>query len=440
MLRRSFHALAGVSVGLFLAAPAAVAQTEIQWWHAMGGELGQKVDAIAAGFNATQKDYKVVPVFKGSYTETMTGAIAAFRAKQQPHIVQVFEVGTATLMAAKGAVYPVYQLMKDQGLPFDPANYLPSVTGYYSDSAGNMLSFPFNSSTPVMYYNKTQFKKAGLDPEAPPKTWPELEAMAKKLLASGVKCGFTTAWPSWVHIENLSALHNVPIGTKSNGFDGLDTVLQINADLHVRHITNMGEWQKSKIFDYGGRQSASAPKFYTQECAIYMNSSAAQAGVRANAKDFEFGVAMLPYYPDVKGAPQNSIIGGATLWVLQGLPKESYKGVGQFFNYLSQSDVQAKWHQETGYLPVTLASYELSKTQGYYTKNPGTDVSIKQMTLNPPTANSKGLRFGNFVQIRDVIEEELEGVWSGKKSAKEALDTAVTRGNELLRRFEAANK
>ena len=440
MLRRFFHALAGVSVGLFLAAPAAVAQTEIQWWHAMGGELGQKVDAIAAGFNATQKDYKVVPVFKGSYTETMTGAIAAFRAKQQPHIVQVFEVGTATLMAAKGAVYPVYQLMKDQGLPFDPANYLPSVTGYYSDSAGNMLSFPFNSSTPVMYYNKTQFKKAGLDPEAPPKTWPELEAMAKKLLASGVKCGFTTAWPSWVHIENLSALHNVPIGTKSNGFDGLDTVLQINADLHVRHITNMGEWQKSKIFDYGGRQSASAPKFYTQECAIYMNSSAAQAGVRANAKDFEFGVAMLPYYPDVKGAPQNSIIGGATLWVLQGLPKESYKGVGQFFNYLSQPDVQAKWHQETGYLPVTLASYELSKTQGYYTKNPGTDVSIKQMTLNPPTANSKGLRFGNFVQIRDVIEEELEGVWSGKKSAKEALDTAVTRGNELLRRFEAANK
>lgn len=440
MLRRSLHALAGVSVGLFLAAPAAVAQTEIQWWHAMGGELGQKVDAIAAGFNATQKDYKVVPVFKGSYTETMTGAIAAFRAKQQPHIVQVFEVGTATMMAAKGAVYPVYQLMKDQGLPFDPKNYLPSVTGYYSDSAGNMLSFPFNSSTPVMYYNKTQFKKAGLDPEAPPKTWPELEAMAKKLIASGVKCGFTTAWPSWVHIENLSALHNVPIGTKSNGFDGLDTVLEINSPLHVRHITNMGEWQKSKIFDYGGRQSASAPKFYTQECAIYMNSSAAQAGVRANAKDFEFGVAMLPYYPDVKGAPQNSIIGGATLWVLQGLPKESYKGVGQFFNYLSQPDVQAKWHQETGYLPVTLASYELSKTQGYYTKNPGTDVSIKQMTLNPPTANSKGLRFGNFVQIRDVIEEELESVWAGKKSAKEALDTAVSRSNELLRRFEAANK
>jgi sn-glycerol 3-phosphate transport system substrate-binding protein len=439
MLRRLSHALAGVAAGALFATPA-MAQQEIQWWHAMGGELGQKVDAIAAGFNATQKDYKIVPVYKGNYTETMTGAIAGFRAKQHPHIVQVFEVGTATLMAAKGAVYPVYQLMKDQGLPFDPKNYLPSVTGYYADSAGNMLSMPFNSSTPVMYYNKTLFKKAGLDPESPPKTWPELEAAAKKLLASGVKCGFTTAWQSWVQIENFSALHNVPIATKSNGFDGLDTVFQINSPLHVRHITAMGEWQKSKIFDYGGRRSDSAPKFYTQECAMYMNSSAAQAGVRANAKDFEFGVSMLPYYPDVKGAPQNSIIGGATLWVLSGHPKETYKGVGLFFNYLSSAEVQAKWHQETGYLPVTLAAYELSKTQGYYTKNPGTDVSIKQMTLNPPTANSKGLRFGNFVQIRDIFNEELESVWSGKKSAKEALDTAVSRGNELLRRFEAANK
>jgi len=439
MLRRLSHALAGVAAGAFLSAPA-MAQQEIQWWHAMGGELGQKVDAIAAGFNATQKDYKIVPVYKGSYTETMTGAIAAFRAKQHPHIVQVFEVGTATLMAAKGAVYPVYQLMKDQGLPFDPKDYLPSVTGYYSDSAGNMLSMPFNSSTPVLYYNKTQFKKAGLDPESPPKTWPEFEAAAKKLQASGVKCGITTGWPSWVLIENFSALHNVPIATRSNGFDGLDTVFEINSPLHVKMISTMGEWQKSKIFDYGGRQSAAAPKFYTQECAMYMNSSAAQAGVRANAKDFEFGVAMLPYWPDVKGAPQNSIIGGATLWVLAGHPAATYKGVGQFFNYLSKSDVQAKWHQETGYLPITTASYELSKSQGYYAKNPGTDVSIKQMTLNPPTANSKGLRFGNFVQIRDIIDEELESVWSGKKSAKEALDTAVTRGNELLRRFEAANK
>lgn len=433
------RAIFGVGA-LALAASPAAAQVEIQWWHAMGGELGQKVDALAAGFNATQKEFKVVPVYKGSYTETMTGAIAAYRAKQHPHIVQVFEVGTATMMAAKGAVYPVHQLMKDQGLPFDPKDYLPSVTGYYSDSDGNMLSMPFNSSTPVLYYNKTQFKKAGLDPDKPPRTWPELEAAAQKLLAAGVKCGFTSAWQTWIQLENFSAWHNVPIGTRSNGFDGLDTVFQLNTPLHVRHISKLAEWQKAKIFDYGGRESKGAPKFYTQECAMYMNSSAAYAGVKANSKDFEFGVGMLPYWPDVAGAPQNSIIGGATLWVLGGHAKPTYKGVGAFFQHLSKPDVQAKWHQETGYLPITVASYELTGKQGFYAKNPGTDVSIKQMTNKPPTANSKGLRFGSFVQVRDVMDEELEGVWAGKKSAKEALDAIVSRGNELLRKFEAANK
>ncbi|MCB1546505.1 MAG: sn-glycerol-3-phosphate ABC transporter substrate-binding protein UgpB [Hyphomicrobiaceae bacterium] len=428
---------AALSIGSVTTAKAA---TEIQWWHAMGGKLGEKVDAIAKGFNASQKDYVVVPVYKGNYTETMTSAIAAFRAKKPPHIVQVFEVGTASMMSAKGAIYPVFELMAKSKLPFDQSTYLSAVTGYYSDSKGNMLSMPFNSSTPVLYYNKTAFKKAGLDPAKPPKTWPELEAFAKKLQAAGYKCGFTTGWQSWVQLENFSAWHNLPFSTRSNGFDGFDTTFTFNSPQHVRHIDQLAKWLKTKIFDYGGRRSDAAPKFYTQECAMYMNSSAAYAGIKANAKGFEFGVGQLPYWPDVKGAPQNSIIGGATLWVLRGHSDASYKGVAAFFNYLSSAKVQADWHQATGYLPITRAAYELTKSQGFYTRNPGTDVSILQMTGKPPTPNSKGLRLGNFVQIRDIINSELEAVWSGKKSAKEALDTAVQKGNALLRRFEASIK
>jgi len=437
-LHRSFAAVAAGAFAL-AAAGQAFAQTEIQWWHAMGGELGNKVEALATGFNASQGEYKVVPAYKGNYTETMTGAIAAFRAKKQPHIVQVFEVGTGTMMAAEGAVYPVYKLMQDSGAKFDPNDYLPAVTGYYTDTAGNMLSMPFNSSTPVLYYNKTAFAKAGLDPNTPPKTWPELGEFAVKLQAAGIPCGFTTGWQSWVQLENFSAWHNLPIGTLENGFAGLGTELTLNSDLHVRHIAQLAEWQKTKIFDYGGRRSDSAPKFYNQECAMYMNSSAAQAGIKANAKDFEFGVGMLPYWPDVADAPQNSIIGGATLWVLTGHKADEYKGVAAFFNYLASPEVQAQWHQDTGYLPITLAAYELTKSQGFYEKNPGTDVSIRQMTLKAPTPNSKGLRFGSFVQIRDILNEELEAVWAGQKTAKEALDTAVERSNALLRRFERDN-
>ncbi|SMD16979.1 sn-glycerol-3-phosphate ABC transporter substrate-binding protein UgpB [Rhizobium sp. RU36D] len=437
-----FKKLSMAAMALGLSASSTLAATEIAWWHAMGGELGAKLEEIVAGYNASQDKYKIVPTYKGSYAETMTAAIAAFRAGEQPAIVQVFEVGTGTMMAAKGAVYPVYELMKDAGAKFDPKEYLPAVVGYYTDTDGNMLSMPFNSSTPILYYNKDVFKKAGLDPEVAPKTWADVEAFSKKIMESGAaKCGFTTGWISWVQLENLSAWHNQPIGTLENGFGGTDSKLTVNGPVQVKHWENLKKWQDAGVFQYGGPAGGNdaPPKFYSQECAIYMNSSASRAGVIANAKDFQVGYGMLPYYEDVKGAPQNSIIGGATLWVLKGRNEEEYKGVADFFTHLASAKVQADWHQFSGYLPITTAAYELSKSEGYYEKNPGSDVSIKQITLNAPTENSKGLRFGNYVQIRAVIDEEFQELLSGKKTAQQALDTLVERGNKLIADFAAAN-
>jgi sn-glycerol 3-phosphate transport system substrate-binding protein len=372
----------------------------------------------------------------------MTAAIAAFRAGEQPAVVQVFEVGTGTMMAAEGAVYPVYQLMEDMGEDFDQSAFLPAVVGYYTDTDGNMLSMPFNSSTPILYYNKDVFEKAGLDPDAAPKTWGELEDFSNKIMESGAaNCGFTTGWISWVQLENLSAWHNQPIGTLENGFGGLGTELTVNGPVQAKHWENLAKWQQDGLFQYGGPGGGadSAPKFYAQECAMYMNSSASRAGVVANAQDFEVGYGMLPYYDDVDGAPQNSIIGGATLWVLQGHPEEEYKGVADFFTYLSSAEVQADWHQFSGYLPITQAAYDLGREQGYYEANPGTDIGIRQITLNAPTENSKGLRFGNYVQIRNVIDEEFQRLLSGEVDAQGALDSLVERGNALIRDFEAAN-
>jgi sn-glycerol 3-phosphate transport system substrate-binding protein len=437
-----FRTLSLSALALGAALSPATAQTEIQWWHAMGGELGQKLEAIVADYNASQSDYRVVPSFKGTYAETMTAAIAAFRAGEQPAVVQVFEVGTGTMMAAKGAIYPVYQLMTDMNEPFDPAAFLPAVVGYYTDTEGNMLSMPFNSSTPILYYNKDVFEAAGLDRETPPTTWSEVEAFSKQIMESGAApCGFTTGWISWVQLENFSAWHNQQIGTLENGFGGLGTELTVNGPVQVKHWDNLARWQQEGIFQYGGPVGGNdaPPKFYTQECAIYMNSSASRAGVIANATDFEVGYGMLPYYDDVEGAPQNSIIGGATLWVMAGRPDAEYPAVADFFTYLSSPEVQAQWHQGTGYLPITQAAWDLSASQGYYDANPGADVSIKQMTLNPPTPNSKGLRFGSYVQIRGIIDEEFQALLAGQKTAQEALDALVARGNVLIREFEAAN-
>ena len=432
-----FLRLAAAAAMVAFASPAQ-AVTDIMWWHAMSGELGRQLEKLAADFNASQSEYRIVPSYKGNYTETVTAAIFAFRSRSQPAIVQVNEITTATMMAAKGAIYPVFEMMREEQEPFSPTAYLPAVSGYYADVAGNMLSFPFNASTPILYYNKNLFRSAGLDPETAPKTWPEVGAAAKKLRASGAVCGFTTSWPSWINVENFSAFHNLAVSTKANGFDGLDAVLVFNNPEMVRHIAQLAEWQAGKAFDYSGRGTSAEPRFQNGECGIFIGSSATRADIKANSK-FEVGYGMLPYWPGVKGAPQNSIIGGATLWVLRDRPRAEYKGVAKFFGYLSKPEVQAAWHQNTGYLPITRAAFDFTRAQGFYDRNPGTAISIEQITLKPPTENSRGIRLGSFALIRGVIDEELEQAFAGKKSAQEALDSAVQRGNRLLRQFERAN-
>jgi len=438
MALRKFGAAAAVAVTLALAATPAHAVIEIQWWHAMTGGNNDVVNKLAEDFNASQSDYKVVPSFKGGYADTMNAGIAAFRAGNAPHIMQVFEVGTATMMSATGAIKPVYQLMKDAGEPFDPKAYLPTITGYYSTSKGDMLSFPFNSSSMVMWINKDELKKAGI--AAIPKTWPEVFDAAKKLKAAGhATCGFSNAWATWAHIEQFSAWHNVAIGTKANGLDGFDTELKFNSPLHVKHLQNLIDLQKDKTYDYAGRANAGEARFGSGECAIFLTSSGYYGTAKGTAK-FDFTSAPMPYYPDVTGAPQNSIIGGASLWVMGGKKPEEYKGVAKFFAFLSDTDRQVKLHQESGYLPITKAAYEKTRASGFYEKNPTLETPLKELTNKEPTENSRGLRFGNMVQMRDVWGEEMEAALAGQKTAKEALDAAVARGNAMLRTFEKTAK
>jgi sn-glycerol 3-phosphate transport system substrate-binding protein len=422
-----------------LGAGSAHAVTEIQWWHSMTGALNDRVNDIANNFNAAQADYKVVPVYKGTYPESMTAAVAAFRSGKAPHILQVFEVGTATMMAARKAIKPVYEVMAQAGEKFDPKAYMPAVASYYSDTQGRMLSMPFNSSTPVFFYNKDAFKKAGLDPSKPPKTWDEVQEAALKVKDAGMACSYTTGWQSWVQLETMSAWHNQEFATRQNGFGGLDTKLVFNNQLLVRHISKLSSWVKSGLFTYAGRKNEPEAKFYGGDCAMLTSSSAAYANIKKSSK-FEFGVSPLPYYDDVRGAPQNSIIGGASLWVMAGGKPAEYKGVAKFFTFLSSPEVQADWHQKTGYVPITKAAYELTRQQGFYDANPGTDIAIQELLLKNPTKDSKGIRLGNFVQIRDIIDEEMESVWAQKKAPKQALDDAVERGNAELLKFERANK
>jgi sn-glycerol 3-phosphate transport system substrate-binding protein len=437
-LTRRALAIAAITAAAFSISTPAMAQTEIQWWHSMSAVNGEWVNDLAKEFNASQQKYKIVPTFKGSYDESMTAGVAAFRAGNAPHILQVAEVGTATMMASKGAVVPVGKVMADAGFKFDPKAYVPAVAGYYTAPNGQMLSFPFNSSTTVFYYNKDAFKAAGLDTEKAPGTWAEVALAAAKLKANGHKCPLTIAWQGWTQLESFSTWHNVEFASKQNGLAGMDARLKINSPLHVRHIENLANMAKQGLFVYKGRANVPEASFISGECAMMTTSSGFYGNAKRNAK-FAFGLAPLPHYQDVPGAPQNTVIGGASLWVMSGKKSDEYKGVATFFDFLSKPEIQSASHKRTGFLPITTSAFQLTQKSGFYKENPGTDVAVNQM-VRKVTDKSRGIRLGNHVQIRAIEDEELEQVWAGKKTAKEALDSAVVRGDELLARFEKANK
>ncbi|HGN0869939.1 glycerol 3-phosphate-binding protein [Providencia alcalifaciens] len=416
-----------------------MAVTTIPFWHSMEGQLGEEVNDLVTRFNETHPDYNVIPTYKGNYEQSLAAGIAAFRSGNAPAILQVYEVGTATMMSSK-AIKPVYEVFQEAGIDFDESQFVPTVSGYYSDAkTGHLLSQPFNSSTPVLYYNKEAFKKAGLNPDTPPKTWQDLAQYTEKLRESGMKCGYASGWQGWIQIENFSAWNGLPVASKNNGFDGTDAVLEFNTPDHVRHIEQLQDMNKKGTFSYLGRKDEPTEKFYNGDCAIITGSSGSLANIRKHAK-FDFGVGMMPYDAQIPTAPQNAIIGGASLWVMGGKDPETYKGVAEFMKFLAEPENAAKWHQNTGYLPITTAAYELTQKSGFYDKNPGADIATRQMLNKAPLPYTKGLRLGNMPQIRTIVDEELESVWSGKKTPQQALDASVERGNQLLRRFEKSTQ
>lgn len=437
------RSLAGVLVlaGLMVAlsAQAAVsAPTVVHFWHAMGGQLGETVDALVKKFNESQGQYEVRALRKGTYAETLTAAIAAYRARNHPHIVQVYEVGTLTMLLS-GAIYPVHELMADYGIPVDWKAFVGPVLSYY-EKDGKLYSMPFNSSTPILYFNKDAFRKAGLDPARPPATWQEIGEYSRKILDAGAaKCGFTASWPSWTMLENTFAWHDQPFATQENGYLSLDTELLINSDFGVKHIGQLATWQREGIFRYGGRMGDPDVIFTSGDCAMLVQSSAVIGSFRRAITQFQWGTAELPHW----GPPyrkQNTIVGGATLWVMKGHRPEEYRGVANFLKFVSEPEQQAWWHRSTGYIAISKGALSLLEGEGHFKADPDQWTAFGQLTRAAPTPNSRGIRLGYFPQIRDVIESELENIFAGKKTAKQGLDDAVRQGNRILREFAELNR
>ena len=447
-MHRSDHRLRRRSVlaggALLAAGPRARAQAKlpISFWHGMSGEPGDEVNRICASFNASQAEVEIRPFYKGSYVEVMIATVAAWRAGVPPHIAQIYDIGTGTMQASAYAAKPAWQLFRETGVAFDPAAYIPAVRAYYGTADGRMQSMPFNSSTGLMWINRDAFKRAGLDPDHPPATWDDVVAAVHTPKAKGAaEVPLTTASPSWIHFEMFSAIHNIPFASGGNGFDGLNVELKFNSPAHVRNLQRLLDLHKDGLFKLNGRDRDGDPVFPTGRAGITTSSSASRGQYKRDAK-FAWSACFLPYDQTVIAKPINSTIGGASLWTLTAKQRTGaeYAAVARFLHFIANPDMDALWHQRTGYVPVTLAGYEKSRDQGYYDKNPGADLPILQLTRHQPTANSRGIRLGRMPEVRDILEEEIERSMGGEKGAQAALDSAVERGNRVLREFERSTR
>jgi sn-glycerol 3-phosphate transport system substrate-binding protein len=328
--------------------------------------------------------------------------------------------------------------MKEQHTPLDWSDFIQPVQSYYSKD-GRLYSLPFNASTPILYYNKSAFRKAGLNPDRPPTTWREMGEFGKRLIASGAaKCGMSTGWPAWILFETMAAWHDIPFATKQNGFGGLDTQLLINGEFQTTLIGQLVTWQSENIYSYGGRMDLPDVKFINGECAMHLQSSALIGGL-SRTVPFQWGTSQLPHWGDPykRGT---SIPGGATLWVMKGLPASDYKGVAQFLKFLAEPEQQAWWHQATGYVTITNASIKYLAYTNHFLRNPDQWTAFAQLTSGNNTPNTQGIRLGNFVAVRDAIESELENILAGNKSVQQGLDDAVAKGNEILKEFASLNQ
>ncbi|EFH10098.1 extracellular solute-binding protein [Pseudoroseomonas cervicalis] len=435
-MRKTGIAALAAGLAMALAAPQAEAQQRqrFTWWYGLTGQLGEVMQSYCKNFNAAQSEFEIVCTGQGDYAQALQNTIAAFRANEHPTIVQVYDVGTTDLMLS-GQYIPARQLMSENGHQVAWDNYISSIGNYYATSRGEMLSFPFNSSTAVMYWNKGAYRAVGQ--ENPPETWQQVERAARALKAQGHACPIAIDFDSWQHWEQFNAIHNLPMATQQNGFGGLNAEVKIN-DLFRRHANNLLNWHKEGLVQIRTPQNGGlVPAFAQGECAMTMGSIANHVAITRTARQgMEWGVGMLPLYEGHNRT--NSMVGGASLWVLKGRPAAEYRGAAAFLAFIAQPEQELYMVQNTGYIPVTRSGYERIRASGFYgqPQNQGREMAMTSLLATEPTENSRGLRLGNFTQVRALYANEMAAAFGGQKTMDQALAAIETQANQLLRRFE----
>ena len=408
---RVFMLLAGVLAATQVAAapaPAASGVARIELSHQLDEERASRLEPLIEAFNSQNKDVQV------SLVRRVEG-----EAPKQLNLVN--REDHARLVASKVRFRPIHEIMRETKQPIDASRLSPELREGMLDAKGQVAGLPVAFATPVLYINREAFRKAGLNPDAPPKSWADVQDTAGKLFVAGSVCPFTTSWPAWVHVDNMSAW---------NGADVADSKgqLAINGLVQIKHVAMLATWHKAKYFSYFGRRDEADRRFASGECAMLTSSSWLYSSLNEQ-KSVDFGVAQLPYHDDVYGAPKNTLADGLSLWAGHGMKRDETRAVARFVNYILGPEVQLQMTVAGGFLPMTSVARAAAGSKLLKGEVAALQVSYGQLQGR---AMTPALRVSQTDRVRLIVEEELEAVWENRKPAKEALDHAVRRGNAVM--------
>jgi sn-glycerol 3-phosphate transport system substrate-binding protein len=397
---------------------------KVVWWHSMSGELGKAADKLVSDFNASHPDIKVEGVFQGTYDESLNKLKASMDSKSGPSLIQVYEIGSK-FMIDSGAVTPVQQFIDEE--KYDVSSLEPNISSYYTFD-GKQYSMPFNTSNPILYYNKDLFKNAGI--ENPPTTYQEVADDAKKLTEGSVT-GASFAIYGWF-MEQLLANQGKDLVNNGNGRESSATESLVNQEAAANTLTWWkGMVDNKSVLNLGRKTDDTKKAFLAGQIAMTLDSTASLRGiVDGAAGKFEVGTAFLPK-PDTS-SEGGVVVGGASLWVLNNKPSEEQKAAWEFIKYLAEPAVQAEWHISTGYFPITTKAYDEQIVKDNLAKYPQFQTAVDQLHASKPSTASQGAVMGVFPDARQTVEGAIEEVFSGKKDVKAALDDAAKQITEKI--------
>ncbi|MBB6098892.1 sn-glycerol 3-phosphate transport system substrate-binding protein [Deinobacterium chartae] len=429
-MKKSLIALALLSAGV------ATAQTTVEFWHSLGdakrsGWIQQRADE----YNKTHPGVKIVPVYKGSYNDSLQATILAARQGKAPALVQVVEVGSQ-LALDSGVFQPVSSIKN-----VDFSDYIKPVLNYYT-IGGKVNSLPFNSSSPVLYYNQDLMQKAGLDPKRPPTTFGALLKACDQIKAAGLdaKC-FGMSMNGWF-IEQWMSQQGATLLNNDNGRKARATASNLDSTAARKIFQFFKDLNDKGYYTYSGKLEdwdGSDAIFTNQKAVFHITSTAdiVNIGDAAKKSGFKMGVGVLPI-PD--GAPRNGVvIGGASLWISKGIPKAQAEAALDFALFMTNPKNMATWHQLTGYYPVRNSSIELLRKEGWFSKAPLQTVAFNQLQQTKVNAASAGALNGAALETRKIIEEGIQKVLAGQsvdaalKDTKARVDKALADYNKNFR-------